>query len=62
MKDPDCSKIREGTILKKALGDIEDKVVEGNIEMISMVITTEVGIGQEKDHPQEIRAVVEIEA
>ena len=30
--------------------------------MIDMMITTEVGIGQEKDHPQEIIAVAEIEA
>ena len=30
--------------------------------MIGMMITTEVGTGQEKDHPQEIIAVTEIEA
>ena len=62
MRDPDFSKITEGTTFKKALGDIEDKVVEGNIEMIGMMITTEVGIGQEKDHSQEIIVVAEIEA
>ena len=62
MRDPDCSKFLEGTILEKALGDIEDKVVEGNIEMIGEMITTEVGIGQEKDCPQEIIVVAEIEA
>ena len=50
MRDLDFSKIMEGTTFKKALGNIEDKVVEGNIEMIGMMITTEVGIGQEKDH------------
>ena len=62
MRDPDCSKITEGTIFKKALGDIEDKVVEGNIEMIGVMITADRGTGQEKDHPQEIIAVAEIEA
>ena len=62
MRDPDCSKITEGTIFKKVLGDIEVKVVEGNIENVGMMITAEVGIGQEKDHPQEIIAVIEIEA
>ena len=30
--------------------------------MIGMMITTEVGIGQEKDHPQELIMVAEIEA
>ena len=62
MRDPDFRKITEGTTFKKALGNIEDKVVEGNIEMRGMMITTEVGIGQEKDHSQKIIAVVEIEA
>ena len=62
MRDPDCSKITEETIFKKALGDIEDKEVEGTIEMIGMMITTEVGIGQEKDHPQGVLVVAEIEA
>ena len=62
MTDPDFSKITEGTTFKKALGDTEDKVVEGNIEMIGMMITTEVGISKEIGHYQEIIAVVEIEA
>ena len=62
MRDPDFSKITEGTTFKKALGDIEDKVVEGNIEMIGVMITTEIGIGQEKDCPLEIIVVAEIEA
>ena len=60
--DPDFSKITEGKTFKKAEGDIEDKVVEGNIKMIGVMITTEVGIGQENDHSQEIIAVAEIEA
>ena len=62
MRDPDFSKITEGTTFKKALGDIEDQEVEGNIEMIGMMITTEVGIGQEKDHSKKIIAVAEMEA
>ena len=44
MRDPDFSKITEGTTFNKALGDTEDKVVEGNIEIIGVMITTEVGI------------------
>ena len=62
MRHPDFSKITEGTTFKKALWDIEDKVVVGDLEMIGTMITTEVGIGQEKDHSQEIIAVAEIEA
>ena len=62
MRYQDFSKITEGTTFKKALGNIEDKVVEGNIEMIGVMITTEVGIGQEKDHSLEIIVVAEIEA
>ena len=62
MRDPDFSKITEGTTFKKALGDTEDKVAERNIEMIGMMITTEVGIGQEVGHSQEIVMVAEIEA
>ena len=62
MRDPDFSKIIEGTTFKKVLRDIGDKVVAGNIEMIGVMIMTEVGIGQEKDHSQEIIVVTEIEA
>ena len=62
MRDPDLNKITEGTTFKKALGDIEDKVVEGNIEVIGVMITIEAGIGQEKDHSREIIVVAEIEA
>ena len=40
--DPDFSKITEGTIFKKTLGDMEDKIVEENIEMIGMMVTIEV--------------------
>ena len=62
VRDSDCNKITEGTIFKNTLEDIEYKVVEGNIEMIGMMITTGVGIGQEKDHSQEIIAVAQVEA
>ena len=62
MRDPDFTKITKGITFKKALGDLEDKVVERNIEMIGMMTTTEVGIGQEKDHSQEIIVVAVIEA
>ena len=62
MRDPDFSKITEETTFKKVLGDIEDKVVEGNTKMIGMMNTTEVGICQEKDHSQEIIVVAEVEA
>ena len=47
--DPDFSKITEGTIFKKTLGDMEDKTVE-NIEMIGMMVTIEVKTDQEKGH------------
>ena len=62
MRDPDFSKIGEGTTFKKALGDMEDKVVEENKDMIGMMIAREVGIGQEIGQSQEIVAIAEIEA
>ena len=62
MRHPDFSKFTEGTTFKKELGDTEDKVVQGNIEIICVMITTEVGIGQEIGHSQEIIVVAEIEA
>ena len=55
--DPDFSTITEGTIFKKTLGDMEDKIVEENIEMIGMMVTIEVGTDQEKGHFQEIIAI-----
>ena len=60
--DPDFSKTTEETILKKKLGDMEDKTVEENTEIIGMMVTIEVGIDQEKDHSQEIMAIIGIEA
>ena len=60
--DSDFSNITEGTIFKKALGDIEDKTAEGSIKMIGVMVTTEGVIGQERDHSHEIIAVTGIEA
>ena len=60
--DPDFSKTTEGSIFKKTLGDMEDKTVEENTEIIGMMVTIEVGIDQEKDHSQEIMAIIGIEA
>ena len=59
--DPDFSKITEGTIFKKALEDMDDKIVEENIEMIGMMVTIEVGTDQERGHFQEIVAIIGIE-
>ena len=59
--DPDFSKTTEGTISKKILGDMEDKTVEENTEIIGVMVTIEVGIDQEKDHSQEIMAIIGIE-
>ena len=50
--DPYFSKITEGTIFKKTLGDMEDKMVVENIEMIGMMVTIEVGTDKEKEHFQ----------
>ena len=59
--DPDFSKIMEGTIFKKTLGDIKDKIVEENIEMRGVMVAIEVGTDQEKGHFQEIIAIIGIE-
>ena len=59
--DPDFSKITEGTIFKKTLGDMEDKTVAENIEIIGMMVTIEAGIDQEKSHFQESIAIIGIE-
>ena len=40
---------------------MEDRIVEGNIEMIDAMNIIEAGIDQEKGHSQEIMVVVEIE-
>ena len=59
--DPDFSKTTEGTISKKMLGDMEDKTVEEHTEITDVMVTIEVGIDQEKDHSQEIMAIIGIE-
>ena len=59
--DPDFSRIKEGTIFKKTLGYMEDKIVEENIEMIGIMVTIERGTDQEKGHFQEIIAIIGIE-
>ena len=59
--DPNFSKITEETIFKKTLGDMEDKIVEEDIEMIGMMVTIEVGTEQEKGHFQGIIAIIGIE-
>ena len=56
--DPDFSKITEGTISKKTLGDMEDKTVEEITEIIDVIVTIEVGIDQGKDHFQGIEVQV----
>ena len=59
--DPDFSKATEGAIFKKMLGDMEDKTVEENTEITGVMVTREVGIDQEKDHSQEIMAIIGID-
>ena len=57
------SRVIEGIIFEIMLGDIEDKTVERNIEVIviSMAVTIEVEIDQGKGHSQEIIVVTELE-
>ena len=59
--DPNFSKTTEGAIFKKMLGDIEGKTVEQNTEIKGVMVTIEVGVGQEKGCSQEIMAVIGIE-
>ena len=59
--DPNFSKTTEGAIFKKTVGDVEDKTVEENTEVIGMMVTIEIGIGQEKGCSQEIMAIIGIE-
>ena len=42
--DPDFSKTTEGTTFKKTSGDMEDKTVVENTEIIGVMVTIEVGI------------------
>ena len=59
--DPDFSKTTGETVFKRTLGDMEDKTVEENTEIIGMMVTIEIGIDEEKDHSQEIMAIIVIE-
>ena len=59
--DPDFSKTTEGAIFKKTIGDMEDKTVEGNMEIIGMMVTIEAGIDQGKDCSKESMAIIGIE-
>ena len=40
---------------------MEDKTVEEITEMIGLMVSIEVGIDQEKDHSQEVMAIIGIE-
>ena len=59
----DLSRIIEGTIFEIVLGDMEDEIAEGSIQMIiiGVMVTIEVGIDQERDHSQETLVVIELE-
>ena len=50
----DLDKTIETTIFEETLEDMEDKIVEEKIGIISIMIIIEVGIGQEKGHSQGI--------
>ena len=60
---PDSCRVIGETIFENVLGDMEDKIAEGSIEMtiIGMMVTTEVGIDQERDHSLETIAVIELQ-
>ena len=59
---PGLSRVTEEAILEVTLGDIVDKIAEGNIETIDIdiMITIEVGIDQEKGHSQGVTAAIEL--
>ena len=61
--DPDLNRVIEGIVFLMKLGDMEDKTAEGSIEMIIIgaMVTTEVGIDQERGHSQEVIVVIELE-
>ena len=60
--DLDLSRVIEGIFFEKMLGDMEYKIAEGSIGMIiRMMVTIEVGIGQERDHSQETIVIIELE-
>ena len=51
----------ETIIFKGTLGDMEDKIVGENIEMIGIMTIIEAGIGQEKGNLQKVMAKIGIE-
>ena len=57
--DPD--RTIEIAILEETLEDMVDKIIEKDIEVIDIVITTEAGTDQEKGHSQESIVVAETE-
>ena len=60
--DQGLRRVIEGTIFEIVLGGMKDKIAEGSIGMIiGMMVTIEVGIGQERDHCQETIVVIELE-
>ena len=58
----DQDRITEVAILEEILEGMVDRIVEEAIEMKDIMITTELGTGQEKEHLQEITVAGEIEA
>ena len=50
----------ETVIFEETLEDMEDKIIEKHIEMIEITIIIEAGIGQEREHFQEIMVTVEL--
>ena len=59
--DPGSSRTTEGTIFETMIGDMEDKTVEGNIGMIDVMATIEIGIDHGRDHSQEVIVVIKLE-
>ena len=63
MVDLDLNRVIEGTIFEIVLGDMENKISKGSIEVIiiGVMVTIELGIDQETDHSQETIVVRELE-
>ena len=57
----DLDKTIETAIFEGTLEDMEDKIIEGNIEIIGARNITEAKIGQEKGHSQGIMVTIGIE-
>ena len=56
------SRITEEVIFEAILGDMVDRIAEGNIEImtIDIMITIEVGIGQGRGHSQGMTVAIEL--